>query len=209
MSKGHATAGLYAVLAEHGFIDREECATYARPGSRLAGHPSPAVPGVEFGTGSLGHGLSLGAGVALGLQRTGHPGRVFVLLGDGELQEGSIWEAAMAAAHLGLGRLTAVVDRNGLQITGRTEDCMALEPLADRWAAFGWRVSEVDGHDLAALDDALQPAQENRPTVIVARTVKGAGVPIFENRKKSHHVTLSPAVRDRALAGLHARERNR
>jgi transketolase len=209
MSKGHASAGLYAVLAEHGFIDRQECVTYARSGSRLAGHPSPVVPGVEFGTGSLGHGLSLGAGVALGLWRTGHPGRVYVLLGDGELQEGSVWEAAMAAAHLRLGRLTAVVDRNGLQISGRTEDCVALEPLADRWAAFGWSVTEVDGHDLAALDKAFTLPEEDRPHMIIARTVKGAGVPLFENKKKSHHVTLSPAVRDRALAGLRARTRNR
>jgi len=209
MSKGHASAGLYAVLAEHGFIDREECATYARSGSRLAGHPSPVVPGVEFGTGSLGHGLSLGTGVALGLRRTGRPARVHVLLGDGELQEGSVWEAVMAAAHLRLANLTAVVDRNGLQISGRTEDCIALEPLVDRWAAFGWSVTEVDGHDLAALDKAFAPAGEDRPTVIIARTVKGADVPLFEGKKKSHHVTLSPAVRDRALAGLRARTRNR
>jgi transketolase len=147
--------------------------------------------------------------VALGLVRTGHPGRVYVLLGDGELQEGSVWEAAMAAAHLRLGRLTAVVDRNGLQISGRTEDCVALEPLADRWAAFGWSVTEVDGHDLAALDQAFALPEGDRPHMVIARTVKGAGVPLFENRKKSHHVTLSPAVRDRALAGLRARTRDR
>lgn len=211
LSKGHAGAALYATLAEFGFIPLAECAQYARPGSRLAGHPLRRLDGVEFPTGSLGHGLSLAVGAALGLRRTGRPGRVFALLGDGELQEGSVWEAAMSAAHHRLDRLTAIVDRNGWQISGTTEQCMTLEPLADRWRDFGWAVAEVDGHDLAQLHGALSgaPAQEGRPTAVIARTLKGRGVPIFENRKKSHYVTLTPQLHHRALAGLRDRRERR
>jgi transketolase len=204
LSKGHASAALYAVLSDVGFFDPAECETYGRYGSRLAGHPLRRLPGVEFPTGSLGHGLSLGVGLAVGLRRSGSPARVFVLLGDGELQEGSVWEAVMAAAHLGLDNLTAVVDRNGWQITGRTEECLRLEPLAERFTAFGWAAREVDGHDLAGLCAACQalPHRVGAPSVLIARTTKGRGVPLFENRKKSHYVTLSPALYQRALHGL-------
>jgi transketolase len=207
LSKGHAGAALYAVLAEYGFIPAAECATYAQPGSRLAGHPLRRVAGVEFPTGSLGHGLSLAAGAALAVRRAGRPSNVFALLGDGELQEGSVWEAAMAAAHLGLENLVAVVDRNGWQISGRTEECLSLEPLADRWRSFRWAVREVDGHNLAELIAVFTevPATAGQPTVIIARTTKGCGVPIFENRKKSHYVKLTPALHTRALAGLRSR----
>jgi transketolase len=205
LSKGHASAALYAVLAEFGFIDPAECETYGSSGGRLAGHPLRRLPGVEFPTGSLGHGLSLGVGLALGLQRAGLPQRVFVLLGDGELQEGSVWEAVMAGAHLGLGNLTAIVDRNGWQISGTTEECMTLEPLAERWRAFGWDASDVDGHDLSVLHAAFTAAPAAGPRVVIARTVKGRGVPMFENRKKSHYVTMTPALHQRALAGLRAR----
>lgn len=204
LSKGHASAGLYGALAERGFIDREELGTYGLYGGRLAGHPLRAVPGVEFPTGSLGHGLSLGVGVALGAKRTGRPNRAFVLLGDGELQEGSVWEAVMAAPHFELDNLVAIVDRNGWQISGTTEECVRLEPLADRWASFGWNVLSVDGHDPDALVGAYASAQATRgkPTVIVARTLKGRGVRFFEDRKKSHYVTLSPQLYERALASL-------
>jgi transketolase len=204
LSKGHASAALYAVLSECGFFDPAECATYGQYGSRLAGHPLRRLPGVEFPTGSLGHGLSLAVGLALAMRRAGRPNRVFALLGDGELQEGSVWEAVMAGAHLGLDNLTAIVDRNGWQISGTTEECMSLEPLAQRWQAFGWAASEVDGHDLSALIDTFSrvPHTPDRPTAVIARTTKGRGVPLFENRKKSHYVTLTPALYQRAVAGL-------
>jgi transketolase len=204
LSKGHASAALYAVLSEHGYFPPEECRTYGRRGSRLAGHPLRKLPGVEFPTGSLGHGLSLAAGVALGARRTGRPCRAFVLLGDGELQEGSNWEAIMSAPRFGLDNLVAVVDRNGWQITGRTEDCVPLEPLAQRWHSFGWDCVEVDGHDLDALRQvfATVPRTEGRPTAVIARTVKGRGVPIFEDRRKSHYVKLTTRLYERALAGL-------
>jgi transketolase len=204
LSKGHASVALYAVLAECGFIPVEELASYARHGGRLAGHPLRRVPGVEFPTGSLGHGLSLATGVTIANRRTGRPGRAFALLGDGELQEGSVWEAAMLAGHLGLDTLTAIVDRNGLQITGGTEDCVALEPLADRWRSFGWEPVELDGHDVPALRAAFAglPARPGRPTVVIARTVKGRGVPMFEGVKKAHAVQLNPRLYARASAGL-------
>ncbi|MGC4986798.1 transketolase [Streptomyces sp. DT193] len=211
LSKGHAGAALYAVLAEYGFIPAEECADYAKPGSRLAAHPLRRVEGVEFPTGSLGHGLSLAAGAALAARRLGSPARAFALLGDGELQEGSVWEAVMGAAHHGLDNLVAVVDRNGWQISGTTEECLSLEPLADRWRAFGWAVREVDGHDLSALLGvfAALPDTEGRPTVVLARTVKGRGVPMLEDRKKSHFVKLTPKLHLRALAGLRNRRERR
>lgn len=207
LSKGHAGAALYAVLAEYGFIAAEECADYARAGGRLAGHPLRRVEGVEFPTGSLGHGLALASGVALAARRLGRPSRAFALLGDGELQEGSVWEAAMAAAHHGLDNLVAIVDRNGWQISGPTEECMSLEPLAARWHSFGWAVRELDGHDLPALLAAFGdlPATAGRPTVVLARTVKGRGVPMLENRKKSHYVKLTPKLYARASAGLRNR----
>ncbi|MEN8649800.1 transketolase [Streptomyces sp. 21So2-11] len=206
LSKGHAAPALYAVLAEVGVIEPAELETYTQEGSRLAGHPLRRLPGVEFPTGSLGHGLSLGAGVALAMRRLGRDSRAFVLMGDGELQEGSVWEAAMLASHQRLDNLVAVVDRNGLQITGDTEDCVSLEPLADRWRSFGWNAVEVDGHDHAALRavfDAL-PDASGRPTVVIARTVKGRGVALFEGKKKSHSVQLTPRLYQRAKAGLRA-----
>ncbi|MFL6139304.1 MAG: transketolase [Frankiaceae bacterium] len=211
LSKGHAAAGLYAVLAEHGFIPEAECETYARAGSRLAGHPLRRLDGVELPTGSLGHGLSLACGAAFAARRLGRPSRAFALLGDGELQEGSVWEAAMAAAQHRLDNLVAIVDRNGWQISGRTEECLSLEPLADRWRSFGWAVVEVDGHDVAALIAALSrlPAAPGRPTVVLARTTKGRGVPMLEDRKKSHYVKLTPQMHTRAQVGMRNRRDRR
>lgn len=206
LSKGHASPALYAVLAETEFIEPAELETYCREGSRLAGHPLRRLPGVEFPSGSLGHGLSLGAGIALAARRLGREFRAFVLLGDGELQEGSVWEAAMMAAQYELDNLVAIVDRNRLQITGDTEDTVGLEPLADRWRVFGWAVAEVDGHDHAALRAVFGalPARVGRPTVVIAHTVKGRGVPLFEGKKKSHAVQLTPRLYQRATAGLKA-----
>jgi transketolase len=203
LSKGHASAALYATLAECGFFPTEELATYGLSSGRLMAHPTPSVPGVEFATGSLGHGLALGSGLALAAKRAGRDKRVFVLMGDGELQEGSVWEAAMAAAHYRLDNLTAIVDRNRLQISGSTEDRMRLEPLADKWRAFGWQCSEVDGHDFGELVPALRtPPAEGQPAVLIADTVKGRGVRHLQHRKQSHFAKLGPAAYERALAAL-------
>jgi transketolase len=203
LSKGHGAICLYAVLAECGFFAPELLGGYASAGSSLLAHPTPAVPGVEMPSGALGHGLPLGVGFALAMALEGGDRRCFVVLGDGELQEGSVWEAAMAASTQGLDRLTAVVDRNGLQITGRTEDVVRLEPLGRRWASFGWTVREVDGHDPQALVRALTAAPEQgRPTVVLARTVKGRGLPSAENRVRSHYARLGDRQANRALAAL-------
>lgn len=194
LSKGHAAAALYAVLAERGFLDPAELTTYGLAGGRLAGHPLRRVPGVEFATGSLGHGLALGAGTALSDRLRGRLARTYVLLGDGELQEGSVWEAALVAARLRLDNLVGIVDANGLQINGRTRD--TAETLARRWDAFGWATAIVDGHDLAQLVDRLSavPFASERPAALVAVTIKGKGVARLENRVKSHYVTLAPTM---------------
>ncbi|WP_369187722.1 transketolase [Streptomyces sp. R08] len=213
LSKGHAAVGLYATLAERGYLPVDELATYARPGSRLMGHPVRAVPGVEAATGSLGHGLALGCGFALGARLDGHDSRTFVLMGDGELQEGSVWEAAIGAASLGLDRLVAVVDRNSLQLTGDTDSIAAMEPLADRWRGFGWAVQEADGHDLATLVRALgtTPWEPGRPSVLIARTVKGRGLPFLEGRTACHYVTFSERnhAKARAVLGRSRKEETR
>lgn len=207
LSKGHGALALYAVLAERGVLDPAELPGYATPGSRLMGHPVRAVPGVEMPAGSLGHGLALGNGFALAARHDRTPRRCFVILGDGELQEGSVWEAAMAASTLGLENLIAVVDRNGFQLTGSTEDTIALEPLTDRWRSFGWSVREVDGHDLAGLLDAFgaAPLAAGRPSVFIARTVKGSGLPFIEGRTESHYARLSERQQERAIRVLRAR----
>jgi transketolase len=204
LSKGHAAVGLYATLAERGFFPVRELAGYGRPGSRLMGHPVRAVPGVELPTGSLGHGLALACGFALANRYAGRSSRSFVLLGDGELQEGSVWEAAIAAASLKLDRLVAVVDRNGLQLTGATEDIAPMEPLAERWRSFGWSVRDVDGHDPASLAELLDaaPWEPGKPSVLIARTVKGHGLPFLAGRSASHYVTLSPRNHARARNAL-------
>jgi transketolase len=203
LSKGHGALALYAVLAERGFFPVSELKTFGQPGSRLMGHPVRAVPGVEMPTGALGHGLALGNGFAL----ADRDRRCFVIMGDGELQEGSVWEAAMASSDLHLDNLMAVVDRNGLQLAGQTEATIALEPLADRWRAFGWAVREVDGHDLGALAAAFGSAETGRPVVVLARTVKGMGLPFIAGRTESHFAKLSERQHARALAVLRARQR--
>ena len=206
LSKGHAAVGLYATLAERGFLPVGELAEFGRPGSRLMGHPVRAVPGVELPTGSLGHGLALACGFALAARLAGRDSRSFVLLGDGELQEGSVWEAAIAAASLRLDRLVAVVDRNGLQLTGPTERIAPMESLAERWRAFGWSVRDVDGHDVAGLVEHLgaAPWEPGKPSVLIARTVKGHGLPFLAGRAASHYVTLSERNHARAIAALRA-----
>ncbi len=205
MSKGHCTGALYATLAQAGFIRAAELATYMKPLSRLSGHPDRnKVPGVETNTGSLGHGLPVAVGSALAARLTGGGWRAFVLLGDGELQEGSNWEAAMAAAHYELDNLVAVVDRNGFQQGDATERVMHLEPLAEKWRAFGWTVCELDGHDHAALLSALRgvPFQPGRPNLIIAHTHKGHGVSFMHDRAEWHHKVPSDEQVALALAEL-------
>lgn len=193
LSKGHCAAALYSVLAARGFIAPALLDQFMAPLSPLNGHPNRRkVPGVEANTGPLGHGLPIGVGSAIAARLSGDAWRTFVVLGDGELQEGSNWEAAMAAGHRRLGGLTAIVDRNGLQQGARTEDTSRLEPLADKWTAFGWTVAEVDGHDHAALYDVLAAPPGDRPRCVIARTIKGKGVSFIEDRVEWHHKVPTP-----------------
>ncbi|WP_017603271.1 transketolase [Nocardiopsis alkaliphila] len=201
LSKGHAAPALYAVLAETGHLPREELGTYTRPGSRLFGHPPEGLPGVPFPTGSLGHGLSLSIGMALAGELEGLSYRHYTLLGDGELQEGSVWEAVMYAGHRRPRNLVAIVDRNGLQLTGPTEGLVSLEPLTERFGVFGWTVRTVDGHDPSALAQALREP-DDRPVAVIAATVKGRGVPFMEGRVSSHYASLRPELTRRAHATL-------
>jgi len=188
LSKGHTAGALYTTLAHCGFFARQELDTFAAPQSALNGHPSRTkVPGVETSTGPLGHGFPVAVGMALAARLQGSPRRTFVVLGDGELQEGSNWEAAMTASHYGLSSLFAVVDRNQLQQGARTEETKQLEPLADKWASFGWEVRDVDGHDHAQLLDTFRRPGTARPVAVIARTVKGKGVSFMEDRVEWHH----------------------
>ena len=189
MSKGHAAELLYCVLADKGYFSKEKLDSYSKFGSTLIGHPNNKNAGVEINTGALGHGLSASVGMALGAKRDEKDYRVFTLLGDGELAEGSVWEAAMAAAHYKLDNLTAIIDRNGLQISGSTEDVMALNSLEDKWKSFGWNVIVLNGHDIEALLKAFSKdsIQKDKPTMIIANTVKGKGVSYMENVAKWHH----------------------
>ncbi len=204
LSKGHSVEGLLCILADRGFFPRAELATYCRYGSRLIGHPSVKVPGIELCTGALGHGLPAGVGMALGAKRTGQTWRTYVLMGDGEQAEGSVWEAAMAAAAHGLDNLVGILDRNRLQISGPTEQVMPLENLADKWRAFGWEVVRVNGHDIPALIAALRgaPCRPGAPTLVLADTTKGRGVKLMENAVKWHHGVPSKEQLAEALADL-------
>ncbi|TDB78267.1 transketolase [Micromonospora sp. KC723] len=204
LSKGHAGIGLYCTLAERGYFDPAELAGYARSGGRFMAHPTRSIPGVEMPTGSLGHGPALAIGFAMAARLAGSKRTTYVVLGDGELQEGSVWEAAMGAAGLGLDNLVAVVDRNGLQLTGGTESICRLEPVGERWRSFGWSVTEVDGQDLEGVRDALAsaPWEPGRPSVLVARTTKGAGVPFVAGTPRSHYVALNERQHARARSAL-------
>jgi transketolase len=205
LSKGHASGALYATLALRGFFPIEQLDTYMRPLSALNGHPDRnKVPGVEANTGPLGHGLPIAVGLALGARLTGGGWRTVVLTGDGELQEGSNWEAIMAAAQFALGDLTLIVDRNRLQQGDTTENTITLDPLVDRLRAFGWQAREVDGHDIPALIAALDPrgCDSGRPTALVANTRKGRGVSFMENRIEWHHRVPTAGELATALAEL-------
>ncbi|BAF60931.1 transketolase, N-terminal subunit [Pelotomaculum thermopropionicum SI] len=205
LSKGHAAPVLYAALAERGFFPVQELMTLRRFGSRLQGHPDMRkLPGVEMSTGSLGQGLSAANGMALAAKIDKKDYRVYVLLGDGEVQEGQVWEAAMSAAHYKLDNVTAFLDHNGFQIDGPVREVMSPEPLAEKWRAFGWHVISIDGHDfkqiLAALDEAR--AVKGKPVMIVAETVKGKGVSFMEHQVGWHGVAPKPGEAERALAEL-------
>ena len=188
LSKGHASVGLYSIFTLKGFINEELLATFRKNGSMLSGHPEPGIPGVEHGTGSLGHGLSVGLGMALAAKINKQEYRTFVLLGDGELQDGQVWEAAMCASHYKLDNMVAIVDRNKLQIDGATEEIIGLENLKLKWKAFGWNVITVDGHSISQLVNVFKQSQNQnvKPTVIIARTTKGKGVNYMENQVKWH-----------------------
>ncbi|WP_154859315.1 transketolase [Cyclobacterium xiamenense] len=188
-SKGHSVEALYVVLADNGFFPFSELDTLCRYQSHFIGHPTRKVPGIEQNTGALGHGLPLSVGTALAGKMDQKPYRVFTLLGDGELLEGSNWEAAMAAAHYQLDNLTAILDYNKLQITGPVEEVLHSGPLPEKWKAFGWEVREVDGHDIGALRKALHsvPFVKGKPSFLIAHTLKGKGVSFMENTLKWHH----------------------
>ena len=207
LSKGHAVPALYTVLAKAGYIPEANLDTLRLFGSPLQGHPNALkVPGIEVSSGSLGNGLSVASGIAAAAKLDGKKARVFCLLGDGECDEGLVWEAAMLAPHLGLSNLTAIVDRNMLQIDGCTEDVVCLDPLPDKWRAFNWNVVEADGHDYVQLMAAFKKAREYKegPTVIVARTVKGKGVSFMEGVTSFHGKPPSKEQLDQALKELEA-----
>jgi len=183
MSKGHCCPLWYAVLARSGYFSIDELWTLRELGSMLQGHPDRRTPGVDVASGSLGQGLSVGLGISLAEKIDKKNHRVYVLLGDGEIQEGNIWEAAMAAAHFGCDNLCAILDYNRFQIDGKVEDIMGLEPLADKWRAFGWHVIEIDGHNIKEILNAYQEAgcKKDKPAIIIAHTTKGKGVSFMEN----------------------------
>jgi transketolase len=188
MSKGHCAEALYTVLAGLGFFPGEDLKTYARFETALAEHPTGKIPGVEMATGSLGHGLSIAAGMAYGCRQDGSGSKIAVLMGDGEQAEGSVWEAAMAASKFSLDNITALIDRNGLQISGDTEDVMPLENLEEKYLAFGWQVLRCDGHEPASILKALGEKSAGKPRLIIAETVKGYGSPVLEHTAASHHL---------------------
>lgn len=206
-SKGHSVEALYVVLADRGFFPASDLDTVCQYQSPYVGHPTRKVNGIEMNTGALGHGLPICIGMALAGKMDAASYRVFTLLGDGELAEGSNWEAALAAAHYKLDNLVAILDHNTLQITGRTRDVMSNEPLDEKWRAFGWMVQTVDGHSVAELTAAFSaPAEPGKPTCIIANTIKGKGVSFMENLAKWHHGVPSDTELAQALAELDAEE---
>lgn len=205
LSKGHCAGALYATLAHCGFFPLDELGSFAQPLSALNGHPNRVkVPGVETNTGPLGHGFPVAVGCALGARLRGIKNRTFVVLGDGELQEGSNWEAAMTASHYQLETLTAVVDRNRLQQGAPTEETKQLEPLGDKWISFGWDVRDIDGHNYDQLLAAFAPSTNGRPVCVIANTTKGKGVSFMENRVEWHHKVPNAEQIEQAIKELSA-----
>ncbi len=204
LSKGHCCPGHYALLSDLGFFEREELWNLRRIDALLQGHSDMKVPGVDMSTGSLGQGLSFANGLAMAAKLDGKDFHTWCMMGDGEQQEGQVWEAAMTAAHLKLDNLTAIIDYNKIQIDGFVNDVKGLEPLADKYRSFGWHVIEIDGHDITAIEQAFQQAlaTEGKPTVIVAHTVKGKGVSFMENQAEFHGRALSKEEMAQALSEL-------
>ena len=207
--KGHAAAALYPLLVDWGFFERDVLDEYTRLGNPLGDHPDMSrVPGIDFSSGSLGHALSAGLGMALGGRLLGEDFRVFVLLGDGELHEGQVWEAALSAAHHRVGNLIAIVDRNEYSLDGRVDDVIGIEPLAEKWRSFGWETHEVDGHDVPALLALLRGLRDDEtragPAIVIAHTVKGKGVSFMETEVGWHLGYLVPEDEERALAEIRA-----
>ncbi len=206
MSKGHAAPLLYAIMAEAGYFPPETLNNLRKIESPLQGHPCcKSLPGIEVSTGSLGQGLSVANGMALGLRLDSNPARVYCIMGDGEIQEGQIWEAAMTAAHYRIDNLCAVVDNNELQIDGPVEEVMGIEPIHDKWSAFGWHVIDIDGHDMEEILRALDEAEsvKGKPTVIIAKTTKGKGVSFFEDKVEYHGVAPTKEEFERAVKEIH------
>lgn len=209
LSKGHSVEALYAVLAEKGFFPYEQVlAEFSRFGSKFIGHPNNKLPGIEMNSGSLGHGLPVGVGMALASRMNGFGNRVYVVMGDGELAEGSVWEGAMAGGHYKLDNLCAIVDRNRLQISGSTEQVMRQDDQCERWTAFGWHALSVEGNSISALHDAFEVAKRTKgqPTVIIANTVKGCGSPVMENKAAWHHKVPSAQEYAQIMADLKTKE---
>ena len=205
LSKGHAAPAIYATLAEKGYFSKDELMTLRKFGSRLQGHPDmKKLPGIEISTGSLGQGLSVANGMALNAKIFNENYRTYVILGDGEIQEGQIWEAAMTAAHYKLDNLCAFLDNNNLQIDGNVSEIMGVEPLDKKWEAFGWNVIKIDGHDFEQILSALDKAREckDKPTMVIAKTIKGKGVSFMENVCGFHGVAPTLEELERALAEL-------
>ena len=205
LSKGHAAPAFYAVLARCGYFPLEDLVSLRKLGSHLQGHPDcKFTPGVEVPTGSLGQGLSMANGIALAVRLDGKTSRVYVFLGDGEVQEGQIWEAAMSAAHYKLDNLCAILDHNHLQIDGTVEEVMNIEPLSDKWRAFGWAVININGHDYTQILTSLDKAEKTKgqPSIIIAETIKGKGVSFFENKVEYHGVAPTDEELERALKEL-------
>jgi transketolase len=204
LSKGHSVEGYYTVLADKGFFPKEELKTFSRYESRLTGHPNVKIPGVEMNTGALGHGLPAGIGMALAAKYKRKGYRVYVLMGDGEQAEGSVWEAAMSAGYYRLDNLIGIIDRNRLQISGNTEDIMGLEPLKDKWSSFRWEVLEVDGNDIEQLIKVFEsiPLIGEKPHLIIANTTKGKGISFTENEPGWHHGVPDEEQYKQAMAEL-------
>lgn len=203
LSKGHASALLYSVLSQMGYIAKEDLMGFRIFGSKLQGHPCPVCAGVEVATGSLGQGLSVACGMAIGLKLDKNPAKVFCLMGDGELQEGSVWEAFMHCTHQKLDNIVAIIDRNRLQIDGCTESVKSLDPLDEKLKAFNWQVIEIDGHDINAIYEAFEKAKAaTQPTVILANTIKGKGVSFMENNAGWHGKAPNEEEFEKAMAEL-------
>ena len=209
LSKGHSMEAYYAVLCAKGFLDLEDVKkNFSKFGSKYIGHPNNKLPGIEMNSGSLGHGLPVGTGMALAGKMDGRDYRVYTVMGDGELAEGSVWEAAMSATQFNLDNLCAVIDRNHLQISGNTEDVMHQDSLQQRWAAFGWNVITVNGHDYKAIAKAFADARacKGKPTVLIAETIKGYGSAVMENKASWHHHVPTQEEYDQIIADFTARK---